>query len=282
MAAKEGAQETFVTLCGLLSGMALAQWLNSSPATVWAAFLLLTALHVVANYRAVKALTFRTFNVPRLLIALRLWEAAHSPGVPAAVRRAAADTATPRGVARLEPVAMLPWRVHAPAVALGRDPRAWPGGAAAVDRAAAALRSGDAACVCVCDLDAATAYGEAARPPPVPASSDALAKWAVPWPLRPSAAGRAVAHSRILLAQRPDADVRGEGQAPPGRAQLEAVCEGVLRYSAAVQGRAPPASPRDQVQQLLAWLEGRGWETGRVQVPDEGWRLRPSARGKDE
>lgn len=282
VAAKEGAQETFVTLCGLLSGMALAQWLNSSPATVWAAFLLLTALHVVANYRAVKALTFRTLNVSRLLVALRLWEVAQSSVAPPEVRRAAAASASPRGVARLEPILMLPWRTHSPEVALGRDPRRWPGGPAAVDRAAETLRSRSAACVCVCDLDDAVAYGKAGQPPAYPATPAQLAVWAAPCPPRPTAAGRAVARSSILLAQRPDADVRGEAQPGPGRAQLEAVCEGLLRYSAAVRGGAPPVSPQDRARELLVWLEGRGWETGRVQVPDEGWRLRTAARPKEE
>lgn len=65
MQAKEGAQETAVTLLGLLAGLACAGVLNSSPALQWAAFAVLTAVHVVANYLAVRTLALRTLNRSR-------------------------------------------------------------------------------------------------------------------------------------------------------------------------------------------------------------------------
>lgn len=44
--AKEGVQETMVTLVGLIFGMALSHKLGNSTALVWVVFLILTALHV--------------------------------------------------------------------------------------------------------------------------------------------------------------------------------------------------------------------------------------------
>jgi len=69
--AKEGAQETAITLLGLLLGLMLAGYLNSSPLVQWSAFTLLTALHVAANYYAVRCLHLRTLNRTRLGILLR-------------------------------------------------------------------------------------------------------------------------------------------------------------------------------------------------------------------
>lgn len=66
VAAKEGSQETAVTLLGLIGGMLFAHSVNKSPTAIWTAFVLLTLLHVVANYRAVAALRLRTINRSRL------------------------------------------------------------------------------------------------------------------------------------------------------------------------------------------------------------------------
>lgn len=51
VAAKENAQETAVTLLGLISGLLCAKILNANMLRIWIAFFGLTALHVVANYR---------------------------------------------------------------------------------------------------------------------------------------------------------------------------------------------------------------------------------------
>ncbi|EQC27487.1 hypothetical protein SDRG_14690 [Saprolegnia diclina VS20] len=71
IAAKEGSQETFVTLLGLLTGMYFANVVNQSRASVWVAFLLLTAIHVVANYKAVTSLCIPTLNQARATLAIR-------------------------------------------------------------------------------------------------------------------------------------------------------------------------------------------------------------------
>lgn len=67
VAAKEGAQETAVTLCGMVLGVLVAQRVEHlRDAWVWAVFLVLTALHVFANWRGVRALRLHTLNRHRL------------------------------------------------------------------------------------------------------------------------------------------------------------------------------------------------------------------------
>ena len=51
MSAKESAQETAVTLLGLLAGGVLASRMGDAPLTAWVAFLVLTAVHVWAPRR---------------------------------------------------------------------------------------------------------------------------------------------------------------------------------------------------------------------------------------
>ena len=73
VSAKEGAQETAVTLLGLLVGGALANRLGDSPMTSWAAFLTLTLVHVWANCIGVGCLAFTTLNRQRAAIVTRAW-----------------------------------------------------------------------------------------------------------------------------------------------------------------------------------------------------------------
>jgi len=76
--AKEGTQETLVSLIGMLLGVALARYLHdleernvSLTATVsWTIFVILTIIHVWANYLGVKVLRLRTLNRARATIAL--------------------------------------------------------------------------------------------------------------------------------------------------------------------------------------------------------------------
>jgi hypothetical protein len=77
VAAKEGTQETAVTLCGLALGMLLAPLLNASARAQWASFALLTLVHVVANAAAVQCLALRTLSRTRALLLL---EASAAPG----------------------------------------------------------------------------------------------------------------------------------------------------------------------------------------------------------
>jgi hypothetical protein len=69
IAAKEGSQETFVSLIGMVFGaLFLAEM--EDVAAVWTLFVVLTLVHVWANYRAVRQLHFRSLNWQRLEI---LW-----------------------------------------------------------------------------------------------------------------------------------------------------------------------------------------------------------------
>lgn len=65
VAAKEGTQETAVTLLGLVLGALLAKALNASHAAQWTAFSLLTLLHVLANAAAVRSLALETVSRTR-------------------------------------------------------------------------------------------------------------------------------------------------------------------------------------------------------------------------
>ena len=69
VSAKESSQETAVTLLGLVCGMALASLTQVTRLQAWIAFLGLTALHVVANWRAVASLTLVTLNQNRAWVA---------------------------------------------------------------------------------------------------------------------------------------------------------------------------------------------------------------------
>ncbi|GMF20561.1 unnamed protein product [Phytophthora fragariaefolia] len=80
-AAKEGSQETAVKLFGLVFGMYFANAVNSSPQAVWVAFLLLTVIHVYANYNAVSCLCIPTVNCSRgLILVQRFLASGNNPG----------------------------------------------------------------------------------------------------------------------------------------------------------------------------------------------------------
>jgi len=64
--AKEGTQETAITLVGCVLGIALSDLVNATPARRWAWFVLLTFIHVVSNFHAVSVIKFRSLNLPRL------------------------------------------------------------------------------------------------------------------------------------------------------------------------------------------------------------------------
>merc|ERR1719223_581769 len=76
--AKEGSQETLVSLVGMILGIVLARYLQGleertsestlvtrSVVTTWAVFGILTFIHVWANYVGVERLRLRTLNQER-------------------------------------------------------------------------------------------------------------------------------------------------------------------------------------------------------------------------
>lgn len=72
VAAKENSQETFVTLLGLVLGWALAGWAGSDRSVAWCLFLVLTGVHVWANWKGVRALKLSSLNANRADIVIGL------------------------------------------------------------------------------------------------------------------------------------------------------------------------------------------------------------------
>ena len=88
VSAKEQAQETAATLLGIVAGAAFLRVTSDSLTVVWTVFLVLTVLHVVANYKAVRCLRLRTFNPNRLDILLdRLLDRVREESPPSRDRR---------------------------------------------------------------------------------------------------------------------------------------------------------------------------------------------------
>ncbi|KAI6242083.1 UPF0420 protein C16orf58 [Aphelenchoides fujianensis] len=73
VAAKDGSQETLLGIVSLLTSLVLLPLFDSNPAGVWGAFAALTAVHLGANYAAVRSLQFDIFNESRLRIVAREW-----------------------------------------------------------------------------------------------------------------------------------------------------------------------------------------------------------------
>ncbi|XP_068509446.1 RUS family member 1 isoform X2 [Syngnathus scovelli] len=71
ISAKDGSQETLVNLAGLLVSLILIPLVTDNPALTISLFFLFTALHLFANYKAVRSVVMETLNEERLSIALR-------------------------------------------------------------------------------------------------------------------------------------------------------------------------------------------------------------------
>ncbi|XP_046391190.1 RUS family member 1 [Ischnura elegans] len=72
VSAKDGSQETLVNLFASIMGVFLLSHIGSTHLE-WKFFVLLTFMHLYANYRAVKSIKFKTLNVPRFLILLETY-----------------------------------------------------------------------------------------------------------------------------------------------------------------------------------------------------------------
>ena len=70
VSAKDGNQETAVSLIGIILGTLIAM-LPDTPALTWSLFILFTGFHLFANYRGVSAVILRDINRQRLEICLR-------------------------------------------------------------------------------------------------------------------------------------------------------------------------------------------------------------------
>eukprot|EP00494_Astrolonche_serrata_P025187 UN25448 len=73
LSAKEGIQETFVTVCGMILGMAVTHNIGESPKVTWFLFISLMLVHIYANYVGVRCLKLKTLDQQRLHIILKHW-----------------------------------------------------------------------------------------------------------------------------------------------------------------------------------------------------------------
>lgn len=71
VAAKDGSQETLINVFSLICSLILLPAIEGHSWIIWFLFLLLTFLHMFANYRAVKSLQFNTLNQARFQIAVK-------------------------------------------------------------------------------------------------------------------------------------------------------------------------------------------------------------------
>lgn len=91
ISAKDGSQETLVNLAGLLVSLLLLPLVTDSPRLTFVLFTLFTVLHLVSNFRAVRAVVMETLNEARLDI---VWRSFLSSG----------EILTPRDANATEPV----------------------------------------------------------------------------------------------------------------------------------------------------------------------------------
>ncbi|CAF1144940.1 unnamed protein product [Rotaria sordida] len=68
VSAKDGSQETLVNLLALIVNIYLLHTIKRDRVLVWFLYFILTALHLYANYRAIRTLQLRTFNWNRFVL----------------------------------------------------------------------------------------------------------------------------------------------------------------------------------------------------------------------
>jgi len=73
LAAKDGSQETLVNLVALCLNLVLLPFVSGDLWLTGCLFIILTLLHIYANYRAVSCLVFSTLNSARLKIVMDSW-----------------------------------------------------------------------------------------------------------------------------------------------------------------------------------------------------------------
>lgn len=73
ISAKEGSQETAVTLLGMIFGLGLTRLFSTLKSVAWIAVFSLTALHVYANMKALRALCLTKLNASRLDVILNAY-----------------------------------------------------------------------------------------------------------------------------------------------------------------------------------------------------------------
>ncbi|CAG7785510.1 unnamed protein product [Allacma fusca] len=67
VSAKDGSQETLVNLVALIASLLLLPNVSGNTGLIWTLYLLFTALHLLANFKALKSLQLESLNTSRLL-----------------------------------------------------------------------------------------------------------------------------------------------------------------------------------------------------------------------
>jgi len=80
LAAKDGSQETVVNLLALCVNLLLLPMVSSTPHLPFLLFLVLAALHIYSNYKAVSCLVMSTLNLARLNMVLDKVKESGMPG----------------------------------------------------------------------------------------------------------------------------------------------------------------------------------------------------------
>ena len=101
--AKDGSQETVISLLGMLAGSLFVRAVTGDGA-VWAWTAVLIAIHLATNYAAVRAVQLRTLNRQRARLVLRHYLAARGAVL------------TPAAAAYREHILLVPWRSGSPHV----------------------------------------------------------------------------------------------------------------------------------------------------------------------
>ncbi|VDM75076.1 unnamed protein product [Strongylus vulgaris] len=73
VASKDGSQETMVNVTALIASLIMLPLVSGHHTLIWFLFMVFTAVHLYANYRAVRALNMETLNLKRATILIRSW-----------------------------------------------------------------------------------------------------------------------------------------------------------------------------------------------------------------
>lgn len=76
--AKDSSQETVISLLGMLAGSFVVSWVTTTLST-WAVMILLLAIHLETNRRAVRAVSMRTLNRQRASLVYHHLQLGHVP-----------------------------------------------------------------------------------------------------------------------------------------------------------------------------------------------------------
>ncbi|KAL4518912.1 hypothetical protein Ndes2437B_g04800 [Nannochloris sp. 'desiccata'] len=98
IAAKEGSQETAVTLLGMILGLGLTRIAANNIAAAWVAFVAMTVLHVYANMRAMRCLCITRLNSERLDIIIKKYR--ETKKVPTPIEVASLERLMPPSLQR--------------------------------------------------------------------------------------------------------------------------------------------------------------------------------------